>query len=75
MSDFNPVFFASLDAKFYANAIANFYCSHCGLPWHMQQSCRRIRVIQASIAERTSLGIPPRRARAHDAGLGIRVVR
>ena len=41
----------------------------------MQQSSRRIRVIQASIAERTNLGIPSRRAQAHDAGFGIRGVR
>jgi hypothetical protein len=44
-------------------------------PWHLQQRLRRIRVIQASIAERTSSGILSRRAWAHGAGFGIRVVR
>jgi hypothetical protein len=63
VSDFNPVF------------ICKLYCSHGDLPWHMQQFCRRIRVIQTSIAGRTSPGISPRRAWALDAGFSIRVVR
>jgi hypothetical protein len=41
----------------------------------MQQRLGRIRVIQASIAERTSSGIPSRRAWAQGADFGIRVVR
>lgn len=41
----------------------------------MQLRRRRIRVIPASIAARTSIGISPRRARARGACFGIRSVR